>query len=234
MVNRDLNRKSEQYTEEAAKIGAVYLGAADEGYANYYRKYRLQACNHEINALPCNVRANQVACSVCQYLKINNEAEKEGLLLIDKVSHNKNLYMLPCGHWQGVFVSAVRSGEWLCQTCHRTYFDQPSALYLLHIKTPAFCWLKLGYSNNLTTRLKSYKLVESQVEVLLLYPVATGRIAIKLEQSIHSTFFSRRLDPSLMKQYHTQDGYTECYPVELKAELLLHISEICAQQENLC
>jgi hypothetical protein len=148
-------------------------------------------------------------------LKLNKEASLVGLKIVSKIKRQLYEYKLPCGHLQQIFVSAVRSNEWICRTCHSSYFDLSSELYLLRIKSKQFEWLKLGYSRNLSVRIKSYKLYDSEVTKIKSISFDTGREVIQIEQKLHSKYFQYRLDPNMMKEYHTQDGYTECYPIDM-------------------
>lgn len=216
-MKRDLQRCADIYSQDAKLVGLEYLGGSEK--ATRYRKYRQISCQHELDLIPANVRRNQFTCKICQHEKFLKEAENGGLVLLNRVTRHKFNYRLPCDHEQEIHLSAVRTNEWICRTCNQSYFDLPSNLYLLKIKSANFEWLKFGYSRNLTVRTRSYKLISSEIELILLQRVVSGRLAIKIEQEIHSEFFNDRLDPSLMMNYHTQDGYTECYPVSMLTQL---------------
>jgi len=219
-MKRDLERCKEKYIEEAKIHGFEYLGAASENSPSFYRKYKITSCGHIVDAVPVNVRNKSLRCIECFNLKINEEAAAVGLELISKIKSKLYEYKLPCGHIQEIFTSAVRTNEWICRTCHSSYFDLPSELYLLKIKSKDFEWLKLGYSRNLAVRIRSYKLQNSEVSQIRSIKFKTGREVIQIEQKLHSKYFQYRLNPDKMKEYHTQDGYTECYPIEMLEEFL--------------
>lgn len=219
-MKRDLERCKEKYIKEAELNGFEYLGAADECSPSSYRKYRLVSCGHVVDALPTNIRNNSLRCAECFNLKLNKEATSVGLQLLSRIKSQLYEYKLPCGHTQEIFTGAVRTNEWICRTCNSSYFDLPSELYLLKIKSEDFEWLKLGYSRNLTIRIRSYKLQNSEVSQIRSRKFKTGREVIQVEQKLHSKYFQHRLNPDRMKEYHTQDGYTECYPIEMLDKFL--------------
>lgn len=224
-MKRDLKRCEDLYKKQANEIGLTYVGESSNS-KNSYRRYKLQ-CGHYKDLLPQNVRKNQVQCKECiqeKYLKVE---AKSGLQFICKIDRNSNLYKLPCNHEQKIFKSAVLNSEWICRKCNITYFDLSSTIYLLEIKNKEFSWLKLGYSKNLKIRIKRYKLKQnSHVKNIISVNVKSGKKAISLENKLHSYFFKFRLDPVLMKTYHLSDGYTECYPIELKADILKILKSI--------
>jgi len=213
MVKRDLERCREKYEKEASLKGLRYVGGSEKGPE--YRQYIMEKCNHILDAIPANIRHGTVLCKQCLDLKYEAEAEACNLKVISRIRSGLNNYLLPCGHTQHIHVSAVRSDEWLCRQCNKTYFELPSNLYLLQMRSEDFVWLKLGYTNNLKVRVRSYKLLNTEWEQLKIVSIPTGAEAIKIEQAIHSKYFKVRLDPSVMRSYHSQDGYTECYPIEL-------------------
>jgi len=225
-MKRDLERCKEKYIREAELNGFEYLGAADEDLPNSYRKYKILSCGHITNAFPVNIRNGSLRCAECFNSKITKEATDAGLELISRVKSKLYEYKLPCGHTQQIFINAVRTNEWICRTCNSSYFDLPSELYLLKIKTQQFEWLKLGYSRNLSIRIKSYKLYNSELIKIKSFVFKTGREAIQIEQKLHSKYFIYRLNPDRMKEYHTQDGYTECYPIELLEKFLYEFDEL--------
>lgn len=218
MPKRDLERCREKYEKEAILVGLKYIGGSDKGLE--YRRYVREKCNHILDILPANVRKDNFLCGQCLQLKYETEAKDCGIVFMNKVSRGINNYKLDCGHTQNIHISAVRNNEWLCRKCNKTYFELPSSLYLLQMKSQDFSWLKLGYTNNLKVRVRSYKLINTEWNLLNIVPVPTGSQAIKIEQSLHSKYFKDRLNPNVMKNYHSQDGYTECYPTHLLDKFL--------------
>lgn len=226
-MKRDLTRCEEQYKTEARILGLEYIGASQNN-KNHYRRYLLK-CGHQKDLIPQNVRKNQVQCKQCIFEKFDLIEKSFGLTLIEKINRNCNLYRLNCGHTQSIYKSAILSGEWTCRSCNKTHFDLPSSLYLLEIKSnlDKFVWLKLGYSNNLDLRIKRYNLrSDCTVTKLLVIPISSGLKAIKFEKQIHSYFLKSRLESSHMKSYHVTDGYTECYPTDLKTDILAILRSI--------
>lgn len=226
-MKRDLTRCENQYKAEASRFGLEYLGEAQNN-KNNYRRYRLK-CGHEKDLTPQNVRKNQVQCKQCIFEKFGLLEKSSGLTVIEKIDRNSNLYRLGCGHIQLIYKSAILNGEWLCRSCNKTHFDLPSHLYLLSIKSNSdnFVWLKLGYSNNLNLRIKRYNLKDNcTVTKLITVPISSGLRAIRLEKQIHTYLFNSRLQPDAMKKYHLTDGYTECYPMSLKTDILSIIRSI--------
>lgn len=223
----------EKYSREAIAAGLEYLGGADEILPAYYRKYRHINCKHIENLIPANVRAKQVACKICVFEKHTKEAADQGLKILRKFNTTSYNYLLPCQHEQSIHISAVRTGEWMCRECNESYFSKPSQLYLLRLEAGGFSWLKMGYTNNLKVRVRSYKLSPSvEVKVIKLVNLSSGREAIHLEQKLHSKYFNYRLNPGSMKRHHKQDGYTECYPVSMIYCLLDEFNQIEKDQNE--
>lgn len=209
------------------------MGAADDSLSPGYRRYRHILCNHIEDLIPANVRNSQIACKICVQEKHRKEASEQGLTILNRVNLGGYSYLLPCHHEQYIHITAVRSGQWMCRQCNESYFDKPSQLYLLKLTDGNLSWLKMGYTNNLKVRVRSYKLPDHvAVEIMKLVSVKSGKEAIVIEQTLHSKYFKSRLQPEGMKKHHRQDGYTECYPFSMLQCLLTELNNVEKEQNE--
>jgi len=206
-----------KHEKEAGNVDLTLVG---RGNKKDYRLYRLP-CGHTQEITTCAVRNNQFMCASCLLLKIKNEADIFGLELIrSSEKHNYKIYKLSCGHEQEINVTCVRIGAFTCQQCEDTCRTLPSSVYLLRITSSDFTWLKFGYSNNVQNRINQYGLPEfASVEILTVCNFNTGNEAHEFESLHHKNQKRHKLDPSDMKKYHRNNGYSECYPTYMPATL---------------
>lgn len=186
--------------------------------------YRIKACGHEQEFRPSNVRDNlDITCKICLYKRHEKEARDVGLKLIGFVKGNnrKRLYEFKkCKHKQEISISHVRMNNFICNTCHETYMSLPSTIYLLEINLNSFSFLKLGYAKDVKRRKTYYGLPKnSKVENLKIVNMKTGKEAMDKEKKIHMKFRKYKIKSEQMKKYMIS-GFDECYPVELKENLL--------------
>ena len=155
---------------------------------------------------------------------MKNEANQAGLDLLSEVKGKKDyrLYQFKeCRHEQEIVAAHVRLNNFVCNQCEETARDLPSHVYLLQIKVGSFEWLKLGYAKEVENRILKYGLpTNAKVTPVRILDYATGREAHSFENSIHAKFKSYRLAPKTMAEYHTKNGFEECYPRDLKQSIL--------------
>ena len=101
-------------TAEAEAQGCKLLGA---GRSKHYRLYQLD-CGHEQEVRISSMRVGSPRCQPCVENKHIVEAEAQGCKLLGAGSRSGyRTYQLPCGHEREVQSSAMRRGEFRCQTC---------------------------------------------------------------------------------------------------------------------
>ena len=132
-----------------------------------------------------------------------------------------------CGHIRDMDLSKAKDGSFVCHQCDETSYTLPSNIYLLKISTATFEWLKFGYAKVIETRIKQYGLPKSaKVHILSTFPTLTGEHAIKIEKTIERKYKTHILNSVVMRKFHTQSGFTECYPISLRAEMEAELSII--------
>jgi hypothetical protein len=169
----------------------------------------------------------KIQCVDCFEDKLRIEANLLKLTFLgdaDRKTYDANYRLYSCNRCQNEMTlrfGNLKRGAFLCEHCDDTYLDFPSNVYLLHIQTQEFDWLKLGYSKDIRSRIKGYGLSdECYVTILKSLPCDTGRSAKKKELLIHAKYKSEyRLDLNYMKQFHKLNGFTECYPISLREVL---------------
>ena len=192
------------------------------------REIRFNLCNHTKIISLTNLKSGGFECVICKINKWKQEAEDSGLEYIGSDnstgngSKKKHLYRAPCNHVLSLKQGAVRCGHWTCRTCNSGYLDRFNYLYIFKVVAiDGFEFLKFGYSMKPEHRKYDY-IVDSGTtfELIRKVMVPTGREAITVENNIHNELQEFNLDKKLMKNYLTESGFTECYPINVLDELL--------------
>lgn len=167
------------------------------------------------------MRKGNVRCSKCYLTRLQTEAEKQGMVYLGHVKGMMHNYKLPCGCSRLIQPFAVQKGVWACKVHDNTFYHRPNGVYLLEMIHESKSWLKLGFAKDMQIRTKGYGLVEGVECSLLFYcNLATGYEAMDIEKAIHREMANYKLDSKEMKELMTSTGHTECYPLEVKDELL--------------
>lgn len=177
----------------AAKVGATLLGPDPEG-DRHYGTYQFK-CGHVDRRQHERVEdaaagGHDLSCDICTNEQHASEAENHGWTLIGPATRNNQSYREyehKCGHRQDVSVANMRFGDVNCAGCSETWSSKPSKIYLLSFTLPNLPVIKLGYSNNPTSRLRQVQLAprKTQGTLDLEIDVATGHDAICLEKALH-------------------------------------------------
>ena len=205
--------------DEAEQAGAKLVG---KGSDKAYRTYQFKDCGHVKEITTASIRNNTFHCDVCFWDDVDNTLERRGLRILDKgrKGDSRLFQFLDCGHVQDIALQNAKDGSFVCHECDETFYTLPSNIYLLRIAVPDFEWLKLGYSKVLETRIKQYRLSGGAiVEPLAILPTTSGEEALKIEKMLERKYKTHKLNPTVMKQWHTNSGHTECYPMALKDDL---------------
>jgi len=191
---------------------------------NSWKEVRLN-CGHFKSAHISQIIKGNIICRVCLDLAHLEVIEDNGLKLLSKNADRYNEYLLPCGCNKIIRKDHAEDASWLCTTCDDTHYSKPSNVYLLEIKSKGFSWLKLGFAKDVDLRIRNYGLSkDSEVKILTKLKFSNGYDAMLFEKSLHKKYKSFRLKPVFMENYHTFNGHTECYELDVKEELLKEIS----------
>lgn len=194
-----------------------------------YDNYKLP-CGHVQSIQKHKAKNGKYRCRECYKSEILNLAEICDLSLsFENKKSDQYFCKLKCGCSQYVKSDQLRRGRVYCKIHDRTRMTSPSLVYLLEIKSKDKVFLKLGFSLDLDKRIAGYKL-DSGSSVIKLVEIKTnnGFVANCLENELHCKFSQHNIDSDEMRNYMIS-GYTECYPVYLKEEL---ISELLKLKEN--
>lgn len=224
--------------ELSTSVLETYNVAVLEKLTKTNRLIRFNSCGHTRVVGLSNLRAGHIECKVCQLHKFAREAKEAGLTYLKPTSTEENpsrkhLYLAECGHSLTLKPNAVRMGHWTCRICDSGYLDRPNSIYLFEITCGDFTFLKLGYSQKPEYRKYDYKLLKDSSESLLKsVTVKTGREAIILENALHAKYKKSNYKSSDMRKYLTESGFSECYPISLKDELLTELYKLELQKED--
>ncbi len=202
----------ESLKERADENNYTYLGAEGSGY----RKIKFKSCGHYKSVHFSQINKGNVVCRECQDIGYRKKAKENGLHLIERTKNMYAVYKLPCGCNKELRIDHASDGSWICDIHDDSHYSKPSMLYLLEIEKDGFSWLKLGFAKNLEIRTANYGLKSSTIKYVKTIPFETGRKAIIFEKALHSELKESKLSKHVMKNYHTNNGHTECYPVHMK------------------
>ena len=155
----------------------------------------------------------KIQCVDCFEDNLRAEANRLQLTFLGDANRNlfdANYRLYSCNRCQNEMTlkfGHLKTGAFLCEYCDDSYLDFPSNVYLLHITTGQFDWLKLGYSKDIISRIERYGLSkECSFTILKALPYDTGRSAKKKELSIHAKYKNEyRLDANQMKHHSQAD-----------------------------
>jgi len=198
------------------------------------RKIKFNSCGHTRIITLSNLKSGSFKCIDCLKEKFIREAEESGLEYIrpDETTGSgkkkKHLYLASCGHVLSLRSSHVRVGHWTCRTCNSGYLDRSNFLYLFKVKAnDGFEFVKLGYSMKPEYRKYDYVFEKgTEIELVKKVKVPTGKEAISLENEIHSKYSQFNINKNIMKNYFTESGFTECYPVNLLGSILSELNKV--------
>lgn len=216
--------KDEKYKQEAEAQGLIWTGKIDDQNRRLY----VLPCGHEKYIMITAVRAGAYRCRVCQEEKYTKDAEKWGIEYLKDIKsthHDYRVYKLQCGCIKEIAISCVTQGSFECKTHPERSIDftQPISVYLSEFKLPIGKVLKLGFAMDVEGRHKRYGL-KGKSNLIYSIRFTDGEKAVLLEKKLHAAYKDKLLDKEVMRKY-MENGYTECYPMELKDELLLKLAE---------
>lgn len=191
------------------------------------RWYSCNSCGHVDTFHHVDMRKGNVRCSKCYLTRLQSEASRQGMLYLGHVKGMMHNYQLPCGCSRLIQPFSVQRGIWACKIHDNTFYHRPNGIYLLEMVHENKSWLKLGFAKDMQIRTKGYGLLEGTECSLLFYrSLSTGYEAMDIEKKIHREMSNHKLDNEEMKAYMTNTGHTECYPLEVKDELLRKLERL--------
>lgn len=223
----------QQCFEESMVATASINGYDVVGYNACGRRIiKFKGCDHEKVVHQTQLFKGNVVCRECLLIEHMDAVKEQGLELIAQTSDRYNIYKLPCGHEKELRQDHAQDGAWKCSECGDSHYTKPSNVYLILFKHKEFSWLKFGFAKHISIRANSYGLPKGTlVNVLDVVPFESGYNAMKFEKSVHKKYKSMRYPKTKMREYHTFNGFTECYPVSAIDVLQLELERI---KENKC
>lgn len=213
-----------ELTSYAKSLGMTFV----KYVGNTRRLFIIDKCGHEKTLGLSNLKAGSVYCEPCAVDRFKQEAKESGLEYIgDCASKDRRLYKTPCGCINEYRICHVRIGHWTCRTCEKGFRDYPNNIYLYRLKSGSFEWLKLGHGKNPNKRKYDYSLADGVcIELVTMLEVSTGKFAEDTEKALHRKYKKFNIDKTFMKQFMTESGFTETYPIELLDTLISEIENI--------
>lgn len=209
------------------EVGLTAVSKHSQGYA-----YKFNTCGHVQNIKRASILNNNIPkCIECARIRHQEEAESAGLKYTRKTSVKDgeqgyyNEYILPCGCLKLIKPGNVRKNSWGCEI-HSNYWNKEAVLYLIEFKTEKSSWLKLGVTSNIGRRISDYKInTDYKHKILLVRTFESLHNAEKAEKEIHRKHSKVKVPSDRMKEF-MRSGYTECYPLEFREQLLQEIEGI--------
>ena len=174
---------------------------------------KFKSCGHSKEVHQQQIQRGNAVCRVCSVQEHIEEAKEQGLTYLHSTYDRYNFYKLPCGHDKELRQDHAASGSWKCTECGDSHYTKPSNVYLIRFTYEGFTWLKFGFAKHIGIRTTAYGVPKgSELEILDVVPFDKGYDAMIFEKSIHAKYKHVRYPKSLMVNYHTSNGFTECYP----------------------
>lgn len=184
--------------------------------------YKL-SCGHTKRMMAVTVRDKSFRCRVCQDDSYEKDAINAGITYqrgVKASHHNYRLYILPCGCTKEITPACVRYGAFECKTHDKRTIDltRNIIVYLIKISLPPGDVVKVGFAGDTSgknNRYVRYGLPRESIEPLIELVFENGERAVKFEKELHKKFSKYKIHKELLRPYMA-NGFTECYPIEMK------------------
>lgn len=202
--------------------GYTYLGKKDRH--NYTVEFN--ECKHKKDIQLSQVYKNNLVCRVCIDSAFSKAVSDQRLEVISWIRPKGRVQVkLPCGCVKRARLSDINDYNCFCHACNGGRFQKESYVYLYKFTVNDYSWLKLGFSVNPQSRIRCYGLPYNTVVLpLSIRKFETGIQALNVEQQLHKQYKPNRLTYSLMKNYHSVSGFTECYTTVITENLIHDLS----------
>ena len=193
--------RAEARDQSASAAGFTFLRR--DRLDRHYALYRLP-CGHEVRRQIHRVDLIAEAdppegrkgyhCPVCHTEHLAATAASRGWQLIGADTKGDANYRLyghadnGCGHVQRVAIANMETGRFSCEACGECWSSAPSAIYLSRFRVPGVgTQVKLGMSRDPVSRHRHQLKLRpgTEVELLTIVPMETGKAALKVEQALH-------------------------------------------------
>ena len=114
--------------QEAESVGLIYN--KNSALATHSkRSYTYKSCGHTRTIEMAVVRTGGAKCPVCQEESYHQDAQAQGIKLLDQPSDSpgRRYYKLGCGHIKLITIGSVREGSWICRVCQEDRYEQEAA-----------------------------------------------------------------------------------------------------------
>lgn len=206
-------------SEKAKSQGLQYLGSSEKG--STFRKYCCEN-KHEIHIRHDNVLKG-FECETCFYEKVKKDCEQFAELIsldfIKDKGRTKYPFKLNCGCEDYFEWFNVKLNMFSCKN-HPSFLSKKSDVYLFEVKFQDKSFLKLGFSNNIENRKKTYSTKIIDLKVLKVLNFENGNLARNFEQNLHYKLKNLKLKEKFVSEIFDISGSTECYPVEILETIL--------------
>jgi hypothetical protein len=142
-------------------------------------------------------------CPVCHTEHLAATAASRGWQLIGPDMKGNVSYRLyghadnGCGHVQRVAIANMETGRFSCEACGECWASAPSAVYLSRFRVPGVgTQVKLGMSRDPVSRHRHQLKLRrgTEVELLTIVPMETGKAALKVEKELHRRMLNTHPD----------------------------------------
>lgn len=181
-------------------------------------------CGHYKSIQTGNLRIGAYHCSECWKIDFIRLLASYGLIYKRHVTGNNYEVTLPCGCDAIKHINNLKTGTWTCSEHKRHYLDDVGYIYLFEISYKSKKWLKLGFSTNPDNRSKFFSQLDISTYLIDSVHFQDARVALKIEKSLHTKYIKSKIQPDVMKQIMF-NGFSECYPLEMKDVLLSEIAK---------
>lgn len=211
-----------QHEKELEDSGLVLVS-----YSNKKRTYKLP-CGHFKSIKLQSVRDGSWICRTCREDRYAKEAVKSGITMNRNVKyshHDYRNYTLACGCSKEIAVACVRKLTFECKNHSERFIDYSKSIsvYLVKFKLEIGEYLKIGFAMDTSGRFSRYGLI-GDCEPLFIQTFENGQDAVNFEKQLHTKYKEFNVDRETLRPF-MNNGYTECYPVEMQNVLLAEFRE---------
>lgn len=206
-----------KYDDELENSGLILVS-----YSSKKRTYKLP-CGHFKSMKLQSVRDGSWICRTCREDRYEKEAVDAGIVMnrgVEYSHHDYRNYTLPCGCSKEIAVACVRNLRFECKNHSARFIDYSKSIsvYLVKLKLEIGEYLKVGFAMDVKGRFYRYGLI-GVCEPLFIQTFENGQDAVNFEKQLHKKYREFNVDKEVLRPF-MNNGYTECYPIELNYALL--------------
>lgn len=226
--NYSCKKCSELRLEDLVKnIGAIWL---TKGRPYNEDSEFILKCGHRKNMRLSSINS---WCPVCHNEKLSAEAIEQGIEFLPEIKPSKidnKVYKLKCGCIKNLSPPRVKEGAFECKIHDKRILDfsRNGYVYLVELKLPDITVLKVGFTLDVSgkgCRYVRYGVSKECVKPIREIKFDDGNFAYDSERLIHRKYKHLRVDSSILRN-NLKNGFTECYPIELKDTLIEELERL--------